>query len=46
MEKNHNSEYQSPRADIVSLQPEGVLCASGETDDFTMDHGLGLEDYF
>lgn len=45
MEKNQNSEYQSPRADIVSLQPEGVFCASGGTDDFTLDKGLGLDDF-
>lgn len=45
MEMNQNSEYQTPRADIVLLQPEGVLCASGGTDNFSMDKGLGLEDF-
>lgn len=45
MKDNQIPEYQTPRVDILSLHQEGVLCASGEMDKFTIDNGLGLEDF-
>jgi len=33
-------DYQAPCVDVVLLQPEGVLCASGTTDMFTIDDEL------
>ena len=45
MNTKSNIEYQTPEVDILSLHLEGVLCASGVMEKFTMDNEIGLEDF-
>lgn len=45
MKNNLIFEYQAPRVCIHQIVSEGVLCVSVTTDDFTVDNGLGPEDF-
>lgn len=45
MNTNLTNEYQTPKVDVLKLHLEGVLCASGEMENFTIDTGLGLDDF-
>lgn len=40
MNYNDYNEYQTPKVDILLLYPEGLLCASGDTDDYVVDDPL------
>ena len=40
MKSNLDHDYQAPSVEVLILQPEGVLCASGTTDNFTIDDEL------
>ena len=40
MKSNLDHDYQAPSLDVIVLQTEGVLCASGTTDKFTVDPEL------
>lgn len=40
MKSNSSIDYHAPSVDVITLQSEGVLCASGTTDKFTVDPEL------
>lgn len=40
MKSDYSVGYQAPSLDVIVLHSEGVLCASGTTDKFTVDPEL------